>query len=168
MITAPGQPIYRYGARIYTTTLAADPVFLDTNILVYANVASAPLHQAAITAIQNLWDSDSELWISRQVLREFLVTVTRPQTFAGPRPISTALARVRYFQTRFKVAEDGPEIMERLLALMAQVSVAGKQVHDANIVATMQTYGISHLLTHNTADFKRFAGLITVLPLVQP
>jgi predicted nucleic acid-binding protein len=148
--------------------LAADLVFLDTNVLVYANVASAPLHQTAISAVQNLWNGGSELWVSRQILREFLVTVTRPQTFAAPQPVSIAIARVRYFQTRFKVVEDSPETTERLLALMAQVSVTGKQVHDANIVATMQTYGISHLLTHNTADFNRFAGLITVLPLVQP
>ncbi len=35
----------------------------------------------------------------------------------------------------------------------------------ANIVATMQAYGIRHLLTHNTDDFKRFSGLITVLPI---
>ncbi len=38
--------------------------------------------------------------------------------------------------------------------------------HDANIGATMQVYGIRHLLTHNTADFARFAHLITVVPLV--
>jgi predicted nucleic acid-binding protein len=96
--------------------LAANPIFLDTNILVYANVASAPLHQAAIAAIQNLWDNGNELWVSRQVLREFLVTVTRPQTFAAPQSVSTVLARVRYFQTQFKIVEDSSEVMERLLA----------------------------------------------------
>ncbi len=35
----------------------------------------------------------------------------------------------------------------------------------ANIVATMQAHGIGHLPTHNTADFARFAHLITVVPL---
>ncbi|GIK41618.1 MAG: ribonuclease VapC [Chloroflexota bacterium] len=147
--------------------MAADLVFLDTNILVYANVASAPLHQAAITAIQNLWDSGNELWISHQVLREFLVTVTRPQTFAAPQPISIVLARVRYFQTQFKIAEDSSEVMNKLLALLVQIPTSGKQVYDANIVATMQAYGISYLLTHNTSDFNRFTSLITVSPLVQ-
>jgi predicted nucleic acid-binding protein len=39
------------------------------------------------------------------------------------------------------------------------------EVHDANIVATMQVYGVRHLLTHNTADFARFSHLITVVPL---
>ena len=36
---------------------------------------------------------------------------------------------------------------------------------DANIIATMLVYGIERLLTHNTADFARFARYITVLPL---
>jgi len=45
--------------------------------------------------------------------------------------------------------------------------MGGRQVHDANIVATMQVYGITHLLTHNTDDFARFAHLITVV-LLQP
>jgi hypothetical protein len=30
----------------------------------------------------------------------------------------------------------------------------------------MQTYGITRLLTHNTADFARFAGLVQVIPLI--
>lgn len=49
------------------------------------------------------------------------------------------------------------------LNLIEQIAVAGRQVYDANIVATMQAYGISHLLTHNTADFVRFAAMIDVL-----
>ena len=36
---------------------------------------------------------------------------------------------------------------------------------DTNIVATMLTYGFSTLLTHNTADFVRFASLIRIMPL---
>jgi predicted nucleic acid-binding protein len=48
---------------------------------------------------------------------------------------------------------------------MAEIPSGGKQVHDANIVATMLVYGIPKLLTHNTTDFARFSELITVLPL---
>lgn len=56
----------------------ANSVFLDTNILVYANVSESVFHQPALQAIQNLYDTGVELWISRQVLREFLTTLTRP------------------------------------------------------------------------------------------
>jgi predicted nucleic acid-binding protein len=50
---------------------------------------------------------------------------------------------------------------------MEQVTIGGKQVHDANIVATMQVYGIDQLLTHNVTDFDRFTEFITVLPLIE-
>ncbi|MGH7966313.1 MAG: VapC toxin family PIN domain ribonuclease, partial [Candidatus Binatia bacterium] len=56
-------------------------------------------------------------------------------------------------------------VTERLLALMEQIAIGGKQVHDANIVATMLAYGIPTLLTNNTNDFARFSGHITVVPL---
>lgn len=143
----------------------ANSVFLDTNILVYANVSESSFHQAALQKIQNLYDTGIDLWISRQVLREFIVTLTRPQAFANPRPISTVIERVRFFQDQFRVAEDTPEVTANLLTLIEEISLGGKQVHDANIVATMLVYNIPQLLTHNTSDFARFANLITVLPL---
>jgi len=142
-----------------------DSIFLDTNVLVYANVSESPLHQVALNAIQTYYDAEVELWISRQILREFMAVLTRPQTFANPRPVSTITARVRFFETHFRIAEDSHHITERLLALIEQIPIGGKQVHDANIVATMQVYGIRHLLTHNISDFNRFSGIITILPL---
>ena len=50
--------------------------------------------------------------------------------------------------------------------VLAAVPTAGKQVHDANIVATMLAHGIPRLLTHNVTDFTRFAAIIAVEPLI--
>ncbi len=61
--------------------------------------------------------------------------------------------------------EDDERVTANLLTLVQQIPTGGKQVHDANIVATMQTYGITRLLTHNVADFVRFQPLITIVPL---
>lgn len=144
----------------------ANAVFLDTNILVYANVEESPFHQLALEAIQTRYEAGMELWVSRQVLREYLTTLTRPQAFVNPRPIEIVIARVRFFQAQFRVAEDNYQVTERLLTLMEQIPVGGRQVHDANIVATMLAYGVEQLLTHNVADFNRFSEFITVLPLV--
>jgi predicted nucleic acid-binding protein len=49
----------------------ADPLFLDTNILVYANILSAPHHQKALDTIYHHEQAGRELWISRQVLPPF-------------------------------------------------------------------------------------------------
>jgi predicted nucleic acid-binding protein len=142
-----------------------NPVFLDTNILVYASQAQSPYYQAALEAIQSFYDAGVDLWISRQVLREYLATLTRPQQFTNPLPIATVIQDIRYFYNRFLVAEDNSQVTERLLTIMEEIPSGGKQVHDANIVATMLVYGIPQLLTHNTSDFARFSELITLLPL---
>jgi predicted nucleic acid-binding protein len=60
------------------------------------------------------------------------------------------------------MVDDGPEVRERLLSLLATYPVAGKQVHDANIVATMLANDVTRLLTFNIADFRRFAELIAI------
>jgi predicted nucleic acid-binding protein len=140
-------------------------IFLDTNILVYANAERAPLHQVALQSIQALSAEGSELWISRQILREYLAILSRPQTFSHPLPANELTADVRYFQDRFRIAEDDATVTAHLLALVQRFPTGGKQVHDANIVATMLAYGIPSLLTNNTDDFVRFSGMITILPL---
>jgi predicted nucleic acid-binding protein len=45
----------------------ADTWFVDTNVLVYANIAQAPLHTVALTRLQQIAQSGATLWISRQV-----------------------------------------------------------------------------------------------------
>jgi predicted nucleic acid-binding protein len=40
----------------------------------------------------------------------------------------------------------------------------GKQVHDTRLVAAMLTHNITHLLTFNVDDFKRFADIVVVDP----
>lgn len=143
------------------------PIFIDTNVLVYANVLAYPLHQVAVEQLQSLIDSGIELWLSRQVLREFIAAVTRPQTYGKPQPISIVVERVGTFQTQFRVAEDNPQVTAQLLDLLQQFPTAGRQIHDANIAATMLTAGVDRLLTHNIGDFQRFSELITIVPLVE-
>ena len=45
------------------------------------------------------------------------------------------------------------------------VNCSGKQVHDANVVATMLTHGIETVVTINVDDFARYDDHIVVVPL---
>ena len=103
--------------------------------------------------------------MSRQILREYLAALSRPQTFAKPRSARELVSDIRYFLNHFRLAEDGPAVTERLLELIEGVEVGGKQIHDANVVATMLASGIPALLTHNVGDFVRFSDVIQVIPL---
>ncbi len=147
-------------------TMAVDRVFLDTNVLVRANVSSAPLHQEALQAIESREQAGVDLWISRQVLREYLAVLTRPQAFTAPIAITTLAAQVRLFETRFFVADEGPSVTAHLLSLLETIPAGGKQIHDTNIVATMLAHDVRQLVTHNADDFARFSHMITVVPLV--
>jgi predicted nucleic acid-binding protein len=146
-------------------TTSVSKVFIDTNVLIRSNLATAPLHAEARQAIGYLWDAGAQLWISRQVLREYMANVTRPQTYAQPLPPDVVIRRVRFFQAQFDVADEQAEVTAKLLTLLDAIALGGKQVHDANIVATMQAYDIPTLLTHNTTDFARFSSLIGLLSL---
>ena len=143
---------------------AAEPTFVDTNALVYADQPASLRHREARNALIQLAATNSELWISRQVLREYAATMTRPAA-NGVSPLTrveTAQA-IEDFSERFLIAEDGPEVTARLNDLLRSVDLGGKQVHDANIVATMQEHGISRLLTYNPAHLRRYASIIMVI-----
>lgn len=140
----------------------AEPVFLDTNVLVYASRPTAPEHAVARAALASLEASEAAVWISPQVLREYLAVVTRPQATAPALPMATAIQDVRRFQASFETAQEGPAVLERLLDLLAATPGAGRQVHDANLVAAMLVHGIKRLLTFNAADFHRFKDHVQV------
>jgi predicted nucleic acid-binding protein len=42
--------------------------------------------------------------------------------------------------------------------------IKGKKVHDARLVATMLTHGVTHLLTFNTDDFKDYPNIALLHP----
>jgi predicted nucleic acid-binding protein len=145
----------------------ADRVFLDTNILIYGELPALPFHNAAKLRLAELEATGSELWTSRQVLREFLAVMSRGAGLSAAPPMSELLADVEHFSSRLFVAEDGPAVTQQLADLLSTVSCAGKQIHDANIIATMKANDIGRLLTHNVTDFQRFATYVTIEPLIR-
>jgi predicted nucleic acid-binding protein len=138
-------------------------VFVDTNVLVQARFAPAPFHTQARQALTARIGRAGQLRLSRQVMREYLAVVTRPQTWTRPLPMADALADLDRLVRQYHVLEDGPLVMQELIRLCRAVPLGGRQVHDANIVATMLAYGETQLLTFNEADSARFAPAITVV-----
>jgi predicted nucleic acid-binding protein len=148
-------------------SMAGNSVFLDTNILVYASFPGTPFHAAARARLSELEAQWANLWTSRQVLREFLAVTTRPGVIL-PAPTPAALSQVvEQFETAFQIADEDAAVTRLLLDLLKSQTIQGKQVHDANIVATMRRWGVVQLLTHNTADFSRYSNHISTLPLIR-
>ena len=138
-------------------------MFIDTNLFVAACNALAPDNERARALLARVQADALPCRISRQVMREYLAAATRPQTWSCPLSTIEALADVSWMEGAFEVLEDGPQVMDTLARLCREIPMGGKQVHDANIVATMLTHGERRLLTFNIRDFRRFAAHIDIV-----
>ncbi len=114
-------------------------------------------------AVQQLFLEDAELWISWQVLREFIVQATHPRTFDAPLAIEEVVEAINAVSDLFHIADETFAVHQQLQELLINYPTRGKQVHDANIAATMLVYGIDTLLTLNIADFQRFSDQIKLV-----
>ena len=113
-----------------------DAVFVDTNILIYATDPRSPFQQAAFDRLEAARRQGIELIISPQILREYLAAATRAASRGGATSLTDALSNFRTFRAAFTVLADSPAVLDVLDSLVGRIAVAGKQVHDANIVAT--------------------------------
>lgn len=145
-------------------TMAAR-AFADTNIVLRLLNDKLPLYASVEQLIRLTRNEGYELWISRQVIRKYLVQVTRPGFLETPLSVEQVRNHVRTLKTLFKIADETDAVTTKLIDLLEEVPVGGKQIHDANIVATMLTYEIDTLLTINLADLKRFSSKVTIISL---
>ena len=138
-------------------------MFIDTNVFVNSRIPHAPDHDVARARLDHALQGNEPLRISRQIVREYLAVVTRPQTWPVAITREEALEDANRLVGRFEILEDGAAVTESLIALCREVSVGGSQIHDANIVATMLAHGERRLLTFNTADFRRYGDRIELV-----
>jgi predicted nucleic acid-binding protein len=144
-----------------------DRVFIDTNALLRANHQGLGLYREANTILAQFRQDGYELWISRQVIREYLVQLTRPGLLKKPLTAREVEVQVKGLRTLFRIADETEAVTEMLIELMKSFPGGGKQVHDTNIVATMLVNGIGTLVTNNVSDMKRSAEKITIAPLIE-
>ncbi|GAB4432141.1 MAG: type II toxin-antitoxin system VapC family toxin [Anaerolineae bacterium] len=137
--------------------------FVDTNVLLRAMVPQMAMHEACEELLRAMWTGQVELWISRQIIREYLVQVTHPNTFVVPLTVEQISHQVETLLSIFQVADDTAAVTAQLMDLVKVYPTRGKQIHDANVVATMLAYNIDTLLTINVDDVKRFQDRIKLI-----
>ncbi len=149
-------------------TPVADRVMLDTNVLLSATDETRADHTDAVTALNRWPASGMALYTSGQILREYAAVATRPTGLNGlGMALPAALANVRTLRHRLRLLPEDAKVANRLLDLLDAVDCTGKQVHDANVVATMLVHGIDALVTSNIEDFARFRDRVRVIKLSQ-
>jgi predicted nucleic acid-binding protein len=135
-------------------------VLVDTNVLSRVAHKNHPHTPVAIAALQRLWDEGHELRIVPQVLYEYWSVATRPvqQNGLGFTP-AVVDADITNFKRVFAVLRDERGILEPWQQLALAASVTGKQSHDTRLIAAMQRHGLTHLLTFNLTDFRRYNAI---------
>ena len=96
---------------------------------------------------------------------EFWSVVTRPLNVNGlgwtP---AQAEAAINSLPSVIRLVPETSAVFDEWRRLVVAMAVSGKNVHDAKLVAAMNVNGISHVLTFNEADFRRYAGIVIVRP----
>jgi predicted nucleic acid-binding protein len=135
-------------------------ILLDTNLLARLTRSHDPQSGVARSAVHTLLRRGEQLVIVPQNLYEFWAVATRP---AGAPPagrnglgMTTAQAAqwLSFFRRRFALLYDRDELSRIWQALVETHGITGFRSHDVRLVAAMQSYGITHLLTFNAADFR--------------
>ena len=147
-------------------------ILLDTNLLTRMTRSHDPQAGVARAAIQTLRGRGDRLIVVPQNLYEFWAVATRP---AGAPPVgrnglgmtpTQAGQWLRFFRRRFTLLPDRADLSDIWQTLVEGYAVTGFRAHDMRLVAAMQSYGITRLLTFNVANFR---GLpVTVLDPAAP
>lgn len=138
---------------------------VDTNILLRIGKNNGTLHIVTPNALFILKRRNEELCIIAQNLIEFWVVATRPQIYNSlGLSVDEASVESQRLKSIFKLLPDTPTLFAEWESLVTQHRVIGKQAHDARLVAAMRTHNLTHILTFNTNDFKRFNDITAINP----
>jgi len=133
---------------------------IDTNVLLRRRDINHSQFQVADEAITHLQSRSERLCVARQNLIEFRNVASRPldKNGLGLNPAAADLD-LDIAEREFDVLTEIDRVYDVWRQLIAAKSVSGKQVHDARLFAFMLVYGITHILTFNDQDFRRYETL---------
>ena len=137
----------------------------DTNVLLRLADTASEQHPVATQALARLLRQGDEVYVTPQNFIEFWSVATRPVQANGFGWSNERAAKeLTELQERFAMLPDSPEVFTRWLELVKGFPIRGKRVHDARLVAVLQTNNVEHPLTFNTPDFTAFSFLSLIDP----
>jgi predicted nucleic acid-binding protein len=139
---------------------------IDTNVFLRVTKRNDPARQLTLDALRKLRSNNETLCYTTQVLVEFWNVCTRPVAARGGLGLSYQATerKVQIIEKWFRLLPESLTTHQEWRRLVVVHSVQGVQVHDTMLVAVMHVHNISHLLTFNRDDFKRFPGITVLTP----
>ena len=134
-------------------------VLIDTNVLLRLTQRIHPSTDAAKRALRVLRANREKLYITQQNLVEFWAVATRPISANGlGLTIEQAASELDALKRLFTLLPEFP-LQEAWERIVLDHGVAGKNTHDARLVAAMVVHGVESILTFNAQDFQRFSEI---------
>jgi len=143
-----------------------DPGVLDANVLAYAVDVDAPQHAASSALLEAASDPSVTLYVTSQILCELYSVITNPRRVAVVSSPTEALSIISAMLALpgLQVLPTPARAVAGWMRLVQRHPVAGANVFDLQIVATMQANGIDRIYTFNSDDFKVFSELVVLTP----
>lgn len=140
-------------------------VLVDTNVLLRRAQPNHEAHSASVMSLANLVARGEPVYYAPQNIVEFWNVATRPADKNGLGFTAAATAaEIGRIEAFLDMLPDSREIFPAWRLLVLKYGIAGVKVHDARLAAVALVYGVSHLLTFNVGDFKRFDHIALIHP----
>jgi predicted nucleic acid-binding protein len=145
--------------------VAAPGNLVDSNILLRIARSGDPDHAIVYAALARLAEDRAVLYYTHQNIAEFWNVATRPPDKRGfGLTVRNAERETRAIEKGMALLPDSEAVYHEWRRLVLIHSVSGVKVHDARLAAAMSIHGVTHLLTLNTDDFKRYTHITAVHP----
>jgi predicted nucleic acid-binding protein len=145
----------------------ADPIMVDTNILVYALNSDSPQYEVAYALLGRAKDGQFQIALSPQIVGELYATLTNSKKiskFLSPKEAADTVEGL-WKSEAVKQVFPKKDTLQSTLELVKHHGLVGPDFFDAQIVATMLDNDITRIYTINYADFQCFEGIEVMNPL---
>ena len=138
---------------------------VDTNVLIYAEIAGSRHHVTARRVLKDLAEGASPWALPWPCIYEFLRVVTHPRVYYPPMPPDVAVAGIRAIlaSPSLLLLNETPGHAKVMGEVIRAAGAAGNLMHDAHIAALCIEHGVEEVITGDR-DFVRFQGLRVTNP----
>lgn len=133
---------------------------VDTNILVYSQLATLKEHERANRLLKDLATGSASWAIPWPCVYEYLRVISHPRLHHPSVPVQQALAELAGLlaSPSLVLLQETPDHLDYLKRAIDESGASGNIVHDAHIAALCLEHGVSELITADR-DFARFPSL---------
>lgn len=139
---------------------------IDTNILIYARVATAPLHAKAVAFVEQL-TAEPGVAMAELVFVELYMALRNPAILLPPLDATSAAAECQHFRSHpYWALAENAEAMSAVWQDAAATGFARRRIIDVRLARTLLAHGVTDIVTVNERDFQGLGFARVWNPLV--